>query len=144
MVHGVGGNSRGPRFRATPSRGIRSWIAAIRTTNRVFLRPAQWVTRKSFYLVIPPARESGTLGGMSTEVLSNGRTSDLSAARADMKLEAVVIPVSDVDRAKQFYGNLRWRLDADFAFDNGFRIVQFTPPGSGCSVQFGTNITTAP
>ena len=61
----------------------------------------------------------------------------------DMKLEALVIPVSDVDRAKQFYANLGWRLDADFPFDNGFRIVQFTPPGSGCSVQFGSNITPA-
>jgi catechol 2,3-dioxygenase-like lactoylglutathione lyase family enzyme len=48
----------------------------------------------------------------------------------DQKLEVLVIPVSDVDRAKQFYGNLGWRLDADFPFDNGFRIVQFTPPGS--------------
>jgi catechol 2,3-dioxygenase-like lactoylglutathione lyase family enzyme len=63
------------------------------------------------------------------------------AARIDMKLEAIVIPVSDVDRAKQFYANLGWRLDADFPFDNGFRVVQFTPPGSGCSVQFGANIT---
>jgi catechol 2,3-dioxygenase-like lactoylglutathione lyase family enzyme len=61
----------------------------------------------------------------------------------DLKFEAAVIPVSDVDRAKEFYGNLGWRLDADFAFENGFRIVQFTPPGSGCSVQFGTNVTTA-
>jgi catechol 2,3-dioxygenase-like lactoylglutathione lyase family enzyme len=60
-----------------------------------------------------------------------------------MKLEAVVIPVADIDRAKKFYGNLGWRLDADFPFDNGFRVVQFTPPGSGCSVQFGTNITSA-
>jgi catechol 2,3-dioxygenase-like lactoylglutathione lyase family enzyme len=60
-----------------------------------------------------------------------------------MKLEALVIPVSDVDRAKQFYANLGWRLDADFPFDNGFRVVQFTPPGSGCSVQFGANITSA-
>ena len=59
----------------------------------------------------------------------------------DMKLEAIVIPVADVDRAKEFYGRLGWRLDADFAFDNGFRVVQCTPPGSGCSVQFGTNIT---
>src|SRR5271170_1034816 len=65
------------------------------------------------------------------------------AARIDLKLKALVIPVSDVDRAKQFYANLGWRLDADFAFDNGFRIVQFTPPGSGCSVQFGSNITPA-
>lgn len=61
----------------------------------------------------------------------------------DLKLEAVVIPVSDVDRAKKFYGSLGWRLDADFAFDNGFRVVQFTPPGSGCSVQFGANISFA-
>jgi catechol 2,3-dioxygenase-like lactoylglutathione lyase family enzyme len=62
---------------------------------------------------------------------------------SDMRLEVVVIPVADVDRAKEFYGSLGWRLDADFAFDNGFRVVQFTPPGSGCSVQFGTNITSA-
>ncbi|HEY6803235.1 MAG TPA: VOC family protein [Pyrinomonadaceae bacterium] len=59
----------------------------------------------------------------------------------DLKLEVVVLPVSDVDRAKQFYSNLDWRLDADFAFDNGFRVVQFTPPGSMCSIQFGSNIT---
>jgi catechol 2,3-dioxygenase-like lactoylglutathione lyase family enzyme len=61
----------------------------------------------------------------------------------DTKLEVVVIPVSDVDRAKDFYAKLGWRLDADFPFDNGFRVVQFTPPGSGCSVQFGSNITSA-
>src|SRR5580765_41639 len=60
-----------------------------------------------------------------------------------MKLEVVVLPVSDVDRAKRFYQMLSWRLDADFAFDNGFRVVQFTPPGSGASVQFGANITSA-
>ena len=66
-----------------------------------------------------------------------------SAAAVDMKFEAVVIPVSDVDRAKKFYGNLGWRLDADFPFDNGFRVVQFTPPGSACSVQFGAKITSA-
>ncbi len=66
-----------------------------------------------------------------------------SAATVDLKLEVVVLPVSDVDRAKRFYGSLGWRLDADFAFDNGFRVVQLTPPGSGCSVQFGTNITSA-
>ena len=64
-------------------------------------------------------------------------------ASVDLKLEVVVIPVSDVDGAKKFYENLGWRLDADFPFDNGFRVVQFTPPGSGCSVQFGTNITSA-
>ena len=61
----------------------------------------------------------------------------------DMKLEVVVVPVADVDRAKDFYQGLGWRLDADFPFDNGFRVVQFTPPGSGCAIQFGTNITSA-
>jgi catechol 2,3-dioxygenase-like lactoylglutathione lyase family enzyme len=61
----------------------------------------------------------------------------------DLKLEVVVLPVSDVVRAKRFYQTLGWRLDADFPFDNGFRVVQFTPPGSGCSIQFGTNITSA-
>jgi catechol 2,3-dioxygenase-like lactoylglutathione lyase family enzyme len=65
------------------------------------------------------------------------------AATINLKLEALVIPVSDVDRAKQFYSNLGWRLDADFPFDNGFRVVQFTPPGSGCSIQFGTLMTSA-
>jgi catechol 2,3-dioxygenase-like lactoylglutathione lyase family enzyme len=62
---------------------------------------------------------------------------------ADMKLEAVVIPVSDVDRAKEFYASLGWRLDADRAAGDDFRIVQFNPPGSGCSIQFGTNLTSA-
>ena len=61
----------------------------------------------------------------------------------DTKLEVVVIPVSDVDRAKDFYGGLGWRLDADFPFDNGVRIVQFTPPGSECSIEFGANLTSA-
>jgi catechol 2,3-dioxygenase-like lactoylglutathione lyase family enzyme len=61
----------------------------------------------------------------------------------DLKLEAVVIPVVDTDRAKEFYTGLGWRLDADFGFDNGFRVVQFTPPGSPASVQFGTRITSA-
>jgi len=54
------------------------------------------------------------------------------AEGCDTKLEVLVIPVSDVDRAKRFYGKLGWRPDADFAFDNGFRVVQFTPPGSAC------------
>src|SRR5919197_6434745 len=66
--------------------------------------------------------------------------SDLS----DVKLEVVVIPVSDVDRAKAFYEGLGWRLDADFADDRGFRIVQLTPPGSACSIQFGSKVTSAP
>ena len=69
--------------------------------------------------------------------------SDASAERVNMKFEVVVIPVADVDRSKEFHSKLGWRLDADFPFDNGFRVVQFTPPGSGCSVQFGTKMTSA-
>jgi len=61
----------------------------------------------------------------------------------DMKLEVVVIPVSDVERAKRFYGGLDWRLDADIA-RGAFRVVQFTPPGSSCSIQFGTGLTSSP
>src|SRR5215467_13627774 len=66
-----------------------------------------------------------------------------SAAKVDMKFEVIVIPVGNVDWSKAFYSKLGWRLDADFSFDNGFRVVQFTPPGSGCSVQFGTKMTSA-
>ena len=79
----------------------------------------------------------------STQTGNEHITQIPTAAKADLKLEVVVLPVSDVDRAKRFYASLGWRLDADFAFDNGFRVVQFTPPGSACSVQFGTNITSA-
>jgi catechol 2,3-dioxygenase-like lactoylglutathione lyase family enzyme len=64
-------------------------------------------------------------------------------ARIEQRLEVVLLPVSNVDRAKTFYGRLGWRLDADFRFDNGFRVVQFTPPGSACSIQFGSKITSA-
>jgi catechol 2,3-dioxygenase-like lactoylglutathione lyase family enzyme len=66
-----------------------------------------------------------------------------TARSVDMKFEIVVIPVSDVDRAKRFYGNLGWRLDADFAAGDDYRVIQFTPPGSGCSVIFGKNVTAA-
>src|SRR6266850_4470276 len=65
------------------------------------------------------------------------------ARTVDMKFEIVVIPVSDIDRAKGFYGGLGWRLDADFAAGDDFRVIQFTPPGSGCSVIFGKNVTAA-
>jgi catechol 2,3-dioxygenase-like lactoylglutathione lyase family enzyme len=65
----------------------------------------------------------------------------MSAANVDMKLEVVVIPVSDVDRAKRFYGSLEWREDADFAVGNDYRVVQFTPPGSPCSIHFGKGLT---
>jgi catechol 2,3-dioxygenase-like lactoylglutathione lyase family enzyme len=66
-----------------------------------------------------------------------------NAARVDMKFEIVVIPVSDVDRAKEFYARLGWRLDADYDSGADFRIIQFTPPGSGCSIIFGKNVTAA-
>ncbi len=62
----------------------------------------------------------------------------------EMRLEVVVVPVSDVDRAKRFYESLGWRLDADLAVDDGYRVVQLTPPGSGCSIIFGTGVTSAP
>ena len=68
---------------------------------------------------------------------------DTSVASVQMKLEVDVIPVSDVDRSKQFYQRLGWRLDADDAPMADLRIVQFTPPGSGCSVTFGKGITGA-
>ena len=77
-----------------------------------------------------------------TSVETHG-DSETIVNHVDQKLEAVVIPVTDVDRSKAFYASLGWRLDADFSFDNGFRVVQFTPPGSDASVQFGTNLTTA-
>src|SRR5216683_5564721 len=79
----------------------------------------------------------------TSSAINNEPVSGASAAKVDMKFEVIVIPVADVDRSKAFYTKLGWRLDADFPFDNGFRVVQFTPPGSGCSVQFGTKITTA-
>src|SRR4030095_4969362 len=66
-----------------------------------------------------------------------------SAATVDLKLEVVVIPVSDVERAKRFYEGLGWRLDGDFVVGDSFRAVQMTPPGSPCSIHFGKGITTA-
>jgi catechol 2,3-dioxygenase-like lactoylglutathione lyase family enzyme len=73
---------------------------------------------------------------MTTEEKPGTRT-------GDMKFEIVVIPVADPDRAKAFYASLGWRLDADFAGNDGYRVIQFTPPGSGCSVIFGTHVTAA-
>ena len=77
------------------------------------------------------------------EVRNNEATGSTSVASVDMKLEVVVIPVSDVDRAKEFYSRLGWRLDADRSAGNNFRLVQFTPLGSGSSIQFGVNLTSA-
>ena len=79
----------------------------------------------------------------ATEVRSESANETTKPRRVDMKLEVVVIPVADVDRAKRFYGGLGWRLDADFVVGDAFRGVQFTPPGSSCSIHFGTGITSA-
>ena len=79
----------------------------------------------------------------SGEDATDGATGGPDVAQIDMKLEVVIIAVSDVDRSKQFYEGLGWRLDADFVFGPELRVVQFTPPGSGCSIGFGTGLTTA-
>jgi catechol 2,3-dioxygenase-like lactoylglutathione lyase family enzyme len=77
----------------------------------------------------------------SVEVSNESAAGTPPVSPGEFKLEAVVVPVSDADRAKEFYAGLGWRLDADVAHGEDFRIVQFTPPGSGCSIQFGTNIS---
>jgi catechol 2,3-dioxygenase-like lactoylglutathione lyase family enzyme len=79
----------------------------------------------------------------TTEARSDGTIAGAIVKNIDMNLEVVVIPVSDVDRAKGFYRSLGWRLDADVEAGDDFRLIQFTPPGSGCSVQFGTNLISA-
>jgi catechol 2,3-dioxygenase-like lactoylglutathione lyase family enzyme len=79
----------------------------------------------------------------NTQMRSETAIETPKARGVDMKFEIVVIPVSDVDRAKRFYSKLGWRLDADFAAGDDFRVIQFTPPGSGCSVIFGKNVTAA-
>lgn len=79
----------------------------------------------------------------SAKASSDAAIEPRRAQTADMKLEVVVIPVADVERAKRFYGDLGWRLDGDFVVGNEFRGVQFTPPGSPCSIHFGKGITTA-
>jgi catechol 2,3-dioxygenase-like lactoylglutathione lyase family enzyme len=82
---------------------------------------------------------------MSTVEGQSGETAGpADSPPVELKLEVVVIPVADADRSKAFYAGLGWRLDADFSFDDGWRVVQFTPPGSPCSVQFGTKMTAAP
>ena len=80
---------------------------------------------------------------MSTQTIHEEATHSRNAATTDLKLEVVVIPVSDVDRAKRFYESLGWRLDADFASGDAWRLVQMTPPGSPCSVMFGKGFTPA-
>src|SRR5450432_1489292 len=82
------------------------------------------------------------MADLKPETRGNDAT-NASVAKVDMKFEIVVIPVADVDRAKEFYAKIGWRLDADFDNGKDFRVVQFTPPGSGCSVIFGRNVTAA-
>ncbi len=79
----------------------------------------------------------------TTEVVSSSAATNAGAARVEMKLEVVVIPVSDVDRAKEFYEKIGWRLNVDRSPNEDFRLVQFTPPGSCCSVHFGKGVTPA-
>jgi len=79
----------------------------------------------------------------STQVRSKTASENPKAGIVDMKLEAVLLPVADVDRAKRFYGELGWRLDADFVVGDQFRAIQFTPPGSPCSIHFGKGLTDA-
>jgi catechol 2,3-dioxygenase-like lactoylglutathione lyase family enzyme len=78
-----------------------------------------------------------------TEATSQASTEVPAAPTIDMRLEVIVLPVTDVDRARDFYLHLGWRLDADVPGDNGFRVVQLTPPGSPCSVIFGSHVTNA-
>jgi catechol 2,3-dioxygenase-like lactoylglutathione lyase family enzyme len=80
----------------------------------------------------------------SVDVSSDTATASPPVQPGEMRLEVVVVPVSDVDRAKRFYESLGWRLDADLAVDKDYRVVQLTPPGSGCSIIFGTGVTSAP
>jgi catechol 2,3-dioxygenase-like lactoylglutathione lyase family enzyme len=79
----------------------------------------------------------------SQQVRSETAIETPKARRVDMKLEVVVIPVSDADRAKLFYSDLGWRLDADFVISSEFRVIQLTPPGSPCSIIFGKGVTSA-
>jgi catechol 2,3-dioxygenase-like lactoylglutathione lyase family enzyme len=88
-------------------------------------------------------RQGGENMANATEVQANDAVTEASVTKVDMKFEIVVIPVSDVDRAKEFYTKLGWRLDADFDNGKDFRVIQFTPPGSACSVIFGKNVTGA-
>jgi catechol 2,3-dioxygenase-like lactoylglutathione lyase family enzyme len=79
----------------------------------------------------------------NAETLQKPPVETARAGAIDMKIEVVVIPVSDVDRARRFYSQLGWRLDLDYSGRDDYRVVQFTPPGSGCSIMFGNNVTTA-
>jgi catechol 2,3-dioxygenase-like lactoylglutathione lyase family enzyme len=79
----------------------------------------------------------------STDVTSESATASAPPKPGELRLESISLPVSDVDRAKAFYASLGWREDADFDISEDFRVVQFTPPGSGCSIAFGKGVITA-
>jgi len=83
------------------------------------------------------------MSSTSYEVTNKSTNPKAGISGVATKLEVIVIPVSDVDRAKDFYSKLGWRLDADYAHEDDFRVIQFTPTGSGCSVIFGKNVTAA-
>src|SRR3954468_23192320 len=83
-------------------------------------------------------------GMSSVDASSEGAVASAPVEPGEFKLEVVVLAVSEVDRAKRFYEGLGWRLDADLVVDDGYRVVQVTPPGSGCSIIFGTGLTSAP
>jgi catechol 2,3-dioxygenase-like lactoylglutathione lyase family enzyme len=83
------------------------------------------------------------VANLTGELQTNETASGARAAKVDLKFEVVVVPVSDVDRAKEFYARLGWRFDIDSGVSNDYRLVQFTPPGSSCSIIFGKNVTTA-
>ena len=80
---------------------------------------------------------------LTQEMQANKVAGGSRTANVDLKFEVVVIPVSDVDRAKEFYARLGWRFDIDSGINSDYRLVQFTPPGSSCSIIFGKNVTTA-
>lgn len=108
----------------------------------------QWIRLGASALIEPSSSISGSGGPgefdvTSTQARSAPGSGGPTAQRVDTKLEVITIPVSDVDRAKRFYGGLGWRLDADIGAANEFRLVQFTPRGSSCSIQFGRGLTAA-
>jgi len=142
-------NARLSRSR-TPVRRERGLSLFERPTTAVDLEPAntmvQSIWRHDSALIQAVGRRSRELWEpdmSSTQVRTDEAIGIQSARRTAMKLEVVVIPVADVDRAKRFYDGLGWRLDADFVMGDSFRVVQFTPPGSSCSVQFGIGMTSA-
>ncbi|APO51439.1 MULTISPECIES: heme-binding protein [Bradyrhizobium] len=86
---------------------------------------------------------SGGTVEQDVDILEAGLREPAATDTVDMKIEVVVLPVSDVERAKRFYADLGWRLDIDYQGPSNYRVIQFTPPGSGCSVIFGSNLTIA-